>query len=223
MLVGSDVAEVGDDASGVTFAHSCYVANIKGKNYNIWDTVGLSEANGGRVSAQQSEKNLCDLVRSLKGGVHLLVYVTRQRVPINTDKYNYQMFHVGLCERIVPVVIVITGLEEITDMDSYWNENRSRYQEAGCYFRSSACITSFKGPWRNGGYIYEDEYNDSVFKMHCLIEDYHSSDPLYFPDLDTRSQEERFLRRVVKSLPTYVAYALGITASLVTISGCIIS
>jgi GTP-binding protein EngB required for normal cell division len=204
MLVGREVAMVGDDASGVTFASSCHTATINGHTVNLHDTVGLSEANGGRVSATRAAANLRNLIREVSnGGIHLLIYVTRERVPMEIDKKNYQMFHHALCKKEVPILFVVTALENLEDRSAYWTNKRRAYHSQDMYFDAFACIVSTMGPERYGEHTYQREYDASVETLRNLIWDNHSRTGYHCPDSWFASVQDNieFLTNIVKAAP----------------------
>ena len=168
MLPGGHEAEVNGDAKGVTFRHECYVKDIGGYHLNIFDTVGLNEGARGTVSAPRAIEGLYRLMRGLDDGVSLLVYVVRGPRLKKSVRDNYEMFYEIFCEKKVPVVLVITGLEHEEDMDDWWKRNEAAFSDEGMWFSGTACITATRGR-RN---LLAEEYEESRAKVEKLILDH---------------------------------------------------
>jgi len=143
MVVGTNVAETSSKAKGCTFESTPYKVTIHGTAYKLFDTAGLNEWEGGKVSAKDAVVNLYKLIRDLDDGVSLLVYCVRG-----------------------PIVVAVTGLEnEEPTMDSWWAENRETFADAGMTFSEHACITATKGR----GDVFKEEYRESAEKMKKII------------------------------------------------------
>jgi len=174
MLTGGEgIARVSSDAKGVTFQNERYEKDIRGSRFNIFDTVGLNEGAAGTVSAPKAIEGLYRLMRSLDGGINLLVYVVRgPRIKSSIQK-NYEMFYKIFCEKQVPIVLVITGLENEDDMDAWWDRNHGSFREQGMSFADAACITAIKGK-RNA---FVKEFEESRPKVEELISRHCSKTP----------------------------------------------
>ena len=162
---GDHFAKVNGDAKGVTFRHERYEKDIGGCHLNIFDTVGLNEGCKGTVSAPRAIEGLYRLMRGLDGGVSLLVYVVRGPRLKKSVRDNYEMFHEIFCEKKVPIVLVITGLEHEEDMDDWWKRNEATFGEEKMWFSGAACITATRG--RRD--LLAQEYEESRIKVENLI------------------------------------------------------
>ena len=171
MILGSDKAKVGDGAPGQTFRSTAYPVEIDGKIYSLHDTVGLGEYSGGTVDSARAVRNLYRLVTDLSnsGGVHLLVFVMRRgRLTENIHK-NYGLFHHVFCDSKVPIVIVITGCEDVEPtMDTWWINNESSFTKAGMLFSDHACVCAFRGT-KGSGYRNIDLVAESVDVVKRLV------------------------------------------------------
>jgi len=167
MVVGQDVAATSSDAMGCTFGSYAYAVEISGSNFQLFDTAGLNEAT--TVKPKDALTNLYKLVQSLRDGVSLLVYVVRgPRVKEFTVK-NYKLFYDIFCQKSVPIVLVVTGLELEASMDEWWDRNARVFSQHGMQFSGQACITATKGKERKGVFMFEDEYEESRMKVADLI------------------------------------------------------
>jgi hypothetical protein len=153
MILGHDQAKVGHGALGETFRSDPYLIEIRGKTYNLHDTVGLGEHSSGTVDSAKAAGNLYHLVTELSnsGGVNLLVFVIKRGRLTETMKKNYTLFHHGFCDSEVPIVVVVTGCEDVEPtMDAWWIKNGPSFEQADMLFKGHACVCAFKGTKRNG-------------------------------------------------------------------------
>ena len=165
MLPGGAEAAVNSDAKGVTFRHERYVKDIGGCHFNIFDTVGLNEGYKGTVSAPRAIEGLYRLMRGLDDGVSLLVYVVRGPRLKKSVRDNYEMFYEIFCEKEVPIVLVITGLDYEENMDDWWKRSEAAFGKEKMWFSGAACITATRGR-RN---LLAQEYEESRVKVGNLI------------------------------------------------------
>ncbi|KAF8662758.1 hypothetical protein AX16_001116 [Volvariella volvacea WC 439] len=174
MLVGSQVAQVSSGAAGCTFASKSYEADILGQKCNIWDTAGLEEAEKGTVPNTNAIVALYNLLRKLENGVNLLIFCMRAPRISESAPKNWVLFNDIICNKKVPIVIVVTALElqseEQGGMDSWWYKNKGHFDKFKIFPRGQACITTIRGKkLKNGSYAYEEEYDESKEKVKKLI------------------------------------------------------
>jgi predicted GTPase len=182
MLEGDKPANVSDQAKGVTFTQTSYAKRINGSAFKIFDTIGLNEGKAGTVEMRDAIKGLYNLVSGLEEGVSLLVYVMRAPRIRSTTQQNYEMFYKLFCREQVPIVIVITGLEDREEMDSWWMENEGSFRQYEMRFGGHACITATKGKrLRDGTHAYEAEYGESKRNVEDLIHHASLMDPWKMP------------------------------------------
>ena len=179
MILGTDKTNVGHGLLGETFKTTVYPVELKGKTYNLYDTVGLGEHSGGTVDSAKAVRNLYRLVTDLSnsGGVNLLVFVMMRGRLTETIHKNYVLFHQGFCDSKVPIVIVVTGCEDVEPtMDMWWIDNEASFTKAGMLFDGHACVCAFKGrKTTTGGYRNEDLVKESVEVVKQLVIQYHMS------------------------------------------------
>jgi predicted GTPase len=181
MLEGDIKAPVSDRATGVTFQNACYKKMIGRTTFSIFDTVGLNEGSAGTVTAKDAVEGLYRLIHQLDDGVNLLVYVMRASRVTRTTQQNYEMFFDVFCRRKVPIVIVITGLENRTEMDKWWEENKATFDNQNMAFSGHACITATEGKQKDGVSSFGVEYEDSKWEVESLILRSFSIDPWKLP------------------------------------------
>ena len=86
-----------------------------------------------------------------------------------TTEDNYRLFYEIFCDEQVPIVMIVTGLEEMDDMDQWWSKNKPAFDRYNMSFAAVACITATKGKCRRGVYLYGAEYEESKWKVEDLI------------------------------------------------------
>ena len=172
MLHGEHTATVGSAANGVTFQHECYEKIIGDRRLNIFDTVGLNEGVSGTMSTSELIKELYRLMRGLDNGVSLLVYVVRGPRLTSSIRKNYMIYE-KFCEKKVPIVLVITGLEDEEDMDDWWKRNEAEFVKERMTFSGTACITASKGEDN----VFAKKFEKSREKVEGLILDHCAETP----------------------------------------------
>lgn len=86
-------------------------------------------------------------------------------------KDNYDLFYKEACGSHVPIVLVVTGLENEEPMENWWKENCDELLKYGLEFEDHACITATRGKVRgNGVQIFDKEYEESRKEVKSLIE-----------------------------------------------------
>lgn len=145
-ITQTQLAETSSDATGCTFSYQCYPVEISGQRYVLFDTAGLNEGNAGGVPAAKAEKELkrllCGLMSPGSDGIGLLVYCVRSTRARQALIRNYNLFYSVICRKKVPIVVVVTGLENETDMRGWWYANAKEFKSRGMHFQDHACVTT---------------------------------------------------------------------------------
>jgi len=163
MLAGSSVANVSDSPMGSTCSNQEHSINRQdGYTYTFWDTPGCNESEHGTLPSQAAAQNLQSLVMAQP--VDLLIYCIRSRL-VDMIRVNYELVSKTLHKESVPIVLVVTGLENRNDMDEWWRDNEKTIKKMKMSFDGHACITSSKG--KNN--VYEKEYKESAEKVWALV------------------------------------------------------
>ncbi|PVF93770.1 hypothetical protein CPB86DRAFT_741976 [Serendipita vermifera] len=176
MLLGTEKAPTSSGVIGHTFKSDRYQANIGGRDFNLFDTTGLGEGDEGRVPTRDAIKNLYQLVQSLSGGLSLLVFVFRGRLN-ETARRNYKMFYDTFCNRKVPIVLVVTGMENESNVDEWWGQNSTAFRSYGMKFSGHACITAVKGRRVGEKWSLQREFDRSQRDVEKLILDCYMRKP----------------------------------------------
>ena len=162
MLAGRKTAETSNGVLGCTFQSRQHTVTINGEKVNVWDTAGLDEGTRGRVPPEVAERNLTKLLRELRSanGIHLLVYCMRGASIRKSLARNYVIFHSAICRKKVPIVAIVTGLEnEPVAMEDWWIKGEKELAKYKMRFDDHACVTT----------IDTDKYMGSVFEDRVIL------------------------------------------------------
>jgi len=159
MLAREDVAKVSSDVWGCTTAAEGYDVVKQDKTYTFWDTPGLNEGEEGNVPAQKAINELFELVKTI--GVSLIIYCVRGGRLTDIVRVNCDLFCRIICEGKVPIVLVVTGLEQEDNMDQWWTRFDKDVRRLDLAFKAHTCVTTIKG--RND--LYSKEYEQSANKV----------------------------------------------------------
>jgi GTP-binding protein EngB required for normal cell division len=146
VIAREQLAKTSCDAHGCTSTPQRYQVEISGHRFVLFDTASLNQGAGGTVTTAKAEKQLGSLLRKLMNSksdeIGLLVYCMRRTTapPIVAEAYN--KFYSAICQKKVPIVVVVTGLEKETHMESWWDTNRNKFE--GMHFAGHACITAIQ-------------------------------------------------------------------------------
>ncbi|KAG1815117.1 P-loop containing nucleoside triphosphate hydrolase protein [Suillus subaureus] len=152
LIVGPETAPVSCDAEGCTAQTKEYLYNLaihsKTWKVKLFDTAGLGEGSEGKVPDKKAQRLLKDLLRRLmeQDSIHLLMHcVDGKKQGTETIKAlcrNYKLCTFEVKKRI-PVVLVITHLENIEpEMEKWWKNNERFISEHSMAFAGHACITT---------------------------------------------------------------------------------
>jgi len=173
MIVDKPVAKTSNGSGGCTSKSQAYEATIDNATFRIHDTAGLNQSNQGRVPHSMAEQGLYKLIEQLDG-VSLLIFCNRGMVKKNATA-NWKLLNKRICGKKVPILAVVTGLEEEDDPDDWWKreENRKVFRKYRLNPLAVGCIVSFLGK-RNE---HADVYAKSQAKVRRLIKVNHRQQP----------------------------------------------
>jgi hypothetical protein len=76
-------------------------------------------------------------------GIGLLVYSVRSVKVSRALFQNYNLVYSTICRKKVPIVIVVTGLEnQEPTMDSWWDTKGKEFEKCGMHFEDHVCVTT---------------------------------------------------------------------------------
>ncbi|KAG1723933.1 P-loop containing nucleoside triphosphate hydrolase protein [Suillus lakei] len=150
LMAGKDLASTSNDltSSGCTLCWQEHPVEFDGKSYKVFDTVGLEEPQLGIPQYLDAVENSYKLIQDLErqGGIDLLLFCMRAGRLTATLQNNYRLFHEFLCDKKVPIVVVITHLEnEVGEMDAWWEKYEEVFRDREVHVAGHACITAIKG------------------------------------------------------------------------------
>ncbi len=172
LLARNSVALTSSKVSGCTKSNESFDISPSANNtYTFWDTPGLNEDEQGTVPASQAVHNLCSLVNKIRS-VNLIIYCIRGSRLTDIVRVNYDLFCGIVCEGKVPILLVVTGLEQERKMDDWWSENYKAVKKMGMKkMVGHACVVTTRG--RDN--VYEKEYSESADKVWKLVQEHCSS------------------------------------------------
>ncbi|KAG1868388.1 hypothetical protein F4604DRAFT_2020692 [Suillus subluteus] len=152
LIARTEAAPTSPDATGCTTGTKEYMHDISIQNrtlkVKLLDTAGLNEGSEGTVPAEEGRKVLRKLLQKRMGqdDINLIMYCvqgTKQgRHGIKGLCRNYEICKSEVQGR-VPIVLVVTGLENMkTEMEEWWRNNERFISEHSMAFAGHACITT---------------------------------------------------------------------------------
>jgi len=136
LITGIQTIETGDSASGCTKDASPYKFNFETEftksnretsteseiigDCMLFDTAGLNETAEGTVLPSDAIQKIFKLLKSLRNGLNLLIYVRKKEPFSKTDTQNIEILKLLIKDK-VPCLCVITGCE--TNMN-WWEEEK---------------------------------------------------------------------------------------------------
>ncbi|KAG1716108.1 hypothetical protein ID866_1080, partial [Astraeus odoratus] len=143
LITGRKVAEVSPDVEGCTMNSKDYEFTLGSKLIKIWDTVGLEEPQMGVNGYYAAIVKAYALISKLStaGGVDLLLFCFRGNKITATTQSNYRLFYEVLCNKQVPIALVITHLERERRMEDWWDRNERHILKYGIQSAGHACVT----------------------------------------------------------------------------------
>jgi predicted GTPase len=125
--------KVSDAAQGVTFKSHTYepVEFSDQKLLIITDTVGLNESTRGNIPSKDAVKALIKLLKDSKEGYNLLVHVFRQPRITQAEENNYEFFVKTITASKIPVILAVTGCENIEPMSKWGEDNADTFTRIG--------------------------------------------------------------------------------------------
>ncbi|KAG2131408.1 P-loop containing nucleoside triphosphate hydrolase protein [Suillus bovinus] len=170
LMAGKEIAHTSPDMQRCTLQWKEYTMGFDGGSYKVFDTIGLEEPQLGIKEYIESVENAYRLVRELdeNGGIDLLLFCVRAGRVTATLQSNYRLFHEFLCEKKVPIVLVITNLERETRMEDWWDRNKETFDKYKIQVAGHACITAAN---KLDG-RHRDRYEESRITIRKLVKEF---------------------------------------------------
>jgi predicted GTPase len=145
LMAGRDRAETSPGTEPCTMQWQEHPITFDGCVYKVFDTIGIEDPQLGMKEYLDIIVNAHNLIKELDqgGGIDLLLFCVRAGRVTATLQTNYRLFYEWLCEKKVPVVLVLTGLErEKGNMENWWNRNKHIFARYEIRVAGHACITA---------------------------------------------------------------------------------
>ncbi|KAG0704670.1 P-loop containing nucleoside triphosphate hydrolase protein [Suillus ampliporus] len=169
LMAGKELACTSLDAQRCTLHWKEHTIDLGGESYKVFDTIGLEEPQLGIQEYLESVENAYRLIKELdrQGGIDLLLFCIRAGRVTATLQNNYRLFHEFLCEKKVPIVLVITHLEQEKPMEDWWRRHQNTFHRNKIHVAGHACIIAAD---RDGKYRHL--YEESRVTMLNLVKDH---------------------------------------------------
>ncbi|KAG1908809.1 uncharacterized protein F5891DRAFT_899941, partial [Suillus fuscotomentosus] len=170
MLVGHDVSSP-SNPDLAPFASRGYAVDVGGREVVVWDSVGLQKGEHHDTLSEGATRNLQGLIQNIHSGLNLLLFCVNAARVSEALGINYDAFYSIIGGKKVPIVLIVTGLEDKDPMEGWWKENEAEFKRHGLTFDGHACITTTRGkPLRDGpGHRHDEQYEQSKLAVKELI------------------------------------------------------
>jgi len=173
LIAGQEMANTspGTEAENGTMHWAQYPIAFDGHNYKMFEIGGLEDPHLRIHEYLSAIANAYNLIAKLQneGGIDLLLFCVRAgKVPTATIQANYRLFYEWLCEKKVPIILVLTGLEREKKMNNWWIRNKQTIHQHGILVDGHACITAVNGTHKE----HKELYEESRRLVHKLVDKY---------------------------------------------------
>ncbi|KAF8149966.1 hypothetical protein B0H34DRAFT_170404 [Crassisporium funariophilum] len=146
-----------------------FSVNIRGRPFHAYQTVGLGDPSP--TQTKTAIQALFALIHNLSNHINLLVLVVKaQPRPVTPlEEESYQLFHNIVCDKNVPIVLAVTGLEKEENPGNWWKHHRSYFDQLDMFFSGHAVITTMED--------LKEVDQDSRNKLEQLILDQFTASP----------------------------------------------
>jgi len=170
LMAGEKKAKTSNETKRCTIHWEEHRIDFSEHTFKVFDTIGIEEPQLGideYLAVIENSYNLITRLQKQGGGIDLLLFCVRAGRYTSTIHNNYRLFYECLCEEKVPIVLIITGLERESNMESWWTRSKAEFDKYDVVVNDHACITAIHGTdWNQH---YEDSrrlVRDLVLK-HC--------------------------------------------------------
>ncbi|KDQ59829.1 hypothetical protein JAAARDRAFT_33402 [Jaapia argillacea MUCL 33604] len=173
MIAGSTVAHVSSRTAECTMGASPYTVTLPNKSQIVvYDTMGVNQRNEMGVAPGKAIIDIRNLVRTLDHSLSLLIQVIRGPRMKDSTVNTYRAVYEELCQKRIPIVAVITGMEDDdSGYESWWDGNIEFFRTRGVEFADHALVTATKGKFVDERHIFEREYEASTAEVRRVVTD----------------------------------------------------
>ncbi|KAH7928932.1 hypothetical protein BV22DRAFT_166530 [Leucogyrophana mollusca] len=167
LIAARKVARTSSSATGCTLDAKKHIVEINKHRFCLYDTVGLNEPslgeNGYLLAIEKAYRLITDLEST--GGIRLLLFCMRGGRITAAAQHNYRLFFEILCDRKVPIALVITNLENEPSVEGWWEKNEKQFEKFGMQNVGHACVVADPGL----DHVYQTKYDESRTRIHNLL------------------------------------------------------
>ncbi|OAX35954.1 hypothetical protein K503DRAFT_696057 [Rhizopogon vinicolor AM-OR11-026] len=159
LMAGEEKAATSPDMQRCTMTWKEYPIAFDGYEYRVFDTIGLQDPHLGVDDYLDAIVNARNLIMKLddEGGIDLLLFCVRAGSKgLTTVQNNYRLFHEWLCEKKVPIVLVLTGLEGDNNMEDWWIGHKDVFDKYEISIDDHVCITAANKLDGSHQHLYEE-------------------------------------------------------------------
>ncbi|KAG0707122.1 kinase-like domain-containing protein [Suillus ampliporus] len=149
LLSGTPVARTSNDVGRCTTKWKDYPTSFRGTAYKVFDTVGFASGNCTPLEYKERiggmEKYAKQQIRAIReqAGIDLvLLCVPSRNFYVETVMNDYRRIQGELGGSQVPVVLVVTHLDEPFTIESWWSKNSPVFRDQMRSIADHICITS---------------------------------------------------------------------------------
>ena len=174
LIAGQEVAPISADAQVCTLDSNLYSFDIGPTRIQIWDTVGLNEAD---LDVREYFSALEKAIRLMKeldsaGGISLLLFCVNGNRSPKSMQGHYRLFYEVFGRKQVPIALVVTHLEMEQHMEDWWSRNTKALQQHDIVAAGHACVT---------GLVDHPKYQQSQDAIRALLTQYNEQGKFVMP------------------------------------------
>jgi GTPase SAR1 family protein len=183
-----------------------------GRQYEFIDTAGLNESQFGTVKIQDAVCELVNLLTKSICGFNLLIFVNKSSYH---DADNYNLFVKTITRNQIPVIGVVTGLEDEPNMQNWVEVKEHKFREHGMIFDAmvGTCFGNSNGILKNVFNELRPKSKQNVWDAICK----HAKDqPVIFFDGGFSAMVRRVLNHLCDSAVIHGKFKVAESMKLVS-------
>lgn len=167
---------------GCTFQTQQYQAVVhNGIRYEFFDTAGLNETDEGTVPSRQAVNNLIQLIQTSSHGFNLFIHVANARARINrTFQKNHHLFYQALAAASVPLLLVITGCEDVEPMSAFIEQNADYFRINNIQYTRAVATCFAVAQTARLAAVYDQLRNESALAVWEAVASTSTAEPVQF-------------------------------------------
>ncbi|KAG6328584.1 hypothetical protein ID866_10505 [Astraeus odoratus] len=144
LIAGEPKVEVSQGTLSNASGSRGYRIDIGPYRFRLWDTTDLNQPDVRADEFMAAIDQASRLIRSLTdaGGINLLLFCVRKDTLSPRIQANYRLFYEVLCDKEVPIGLVITHLEHEDNMEDYWTKISESLKQWDVVTIGHACVTT---------------------------------------------------------------------------------